>query len=169
MRIDNLHNLFVDELRDIYSAEKMLVDALPRMVRAASTSDLQDAFNQHLEQTRRHVDRLDQIFNELGAQPTGVECKGMQGLIEEGNEVINSQGDSQVKDAALIGAAQRIEHYEIASYGTVRTYAKELGYDEARDTLQKTLDEEGQTNKKLTKLAEGGLLGRGINERAAQR
>jgi ferritin-like metal-binding protein YciE len=164
--LNNLHDLFVHELSDLYSAEQQLVSALPQMARAASDSDLREAFNKHLDQTRTHVSRLDKIFTQLGTTTGDKECEGMKGLIKEGESIINAQGHSAVKDAALISAAQRVEHYEIAGYGTARTYAKELGYDEAVDLLQETLDEEGKTNKKLTKLAEGGLLSGGINKEA---
>jgi len=136
------------------------------MAQAASSTDLRDAFNQHLEQTRNHVQRLDTIFSDLGMTPGSEECEAMKGLIKEGENAIQAQGDSVVKDAALIAAAQRVEHYEIAGYGTVRTYAKELGYDDAASLLDKTLDEEGNTDKKLTKLAEGGIFQSGINKRA---
>lgn len=164
--LNSLQDLYIHELRDLYSAEKQLVNALPKMARAASSSELRDAFNHHLEQTRNHVERLDTIFSNMGAMPGGKECEAMKGLIEEGESAIQIQGDYAVKDAALISAAQRVEHYEIAGYGTVRTYAKELGHDNAADLLQKTLDEEGNTNKKLTKLAEGSLFTSGINKEA---
>jgi ferritin-like metal-binding protein YciE len=165
-QLDSLHTLFVDQLKDLYSAENQIVEALPKMATAASSPDLKLAFQQHLDQTRKHVDRLQRVLNQLGESHNGKKCKGMQGLIEEGNEVIQNKGDSAVKDAALIAAAQRVEHYEIAGYGTVRTYANELGHHDVADLLQMTLDEEGETNKKLTALATGGLLSTGINERA---
>lgn len=140
--------------------------ALPKMASAATTPDLKQAFNHHLDQTRNHVSRLDKIFTRLGTTSAGDECEAMKGLVKEGESIIKAQGDSVVKDAALIGAAQRVEHYEIAAYGTARTYAEELGYDDMANWLQETLDEEGATNKKLTKLAEGGWLSSGINEDA---
>ena len=164
--LGSLQDLFVYQLRDLRSAEQQLVNALPKMAQAASSTDLRDAFNQHLEQTRNHVQRLDTIFSDLGMTPGSEECEAMKGLIKEGENAIQAQGDSVVKDAALIAAAQRVEHYEIAGYGTVRTYAKELGYDDAASLLDKTLDEEGNTDKKLTKLAEGGIFQSGINKRA---
>ena len=164
--LGSLQDLFVYQLRDLRSAEQQLVNALPKMAQAASSTDLRDAFNQHLEQTRNHVQRLDTIFSDLGMTPGSEECEAMKGLIKEGESAIKAQGDSVVKDAALIAAAQRVEHYEIAGYGTVRTYAKELGYDDAASLLDKTLDEEGNTDKKLTKLAEGGIFQSGINKRA---
>ena len=164
--LNNLHDLFIHELRDLYSAEKQLVNALPQMVRAASATELREAFDHHLDETRNHVSRLDKIFTLLGTTSSESVCEGMKGLVKEGEAVINAQGHSAVKDAALIGAAQRVEHYEIAGYGTARTYAKELGYDELVDLLQETLDEEGDANKKLTTLAEGSWLSSGINEEA---
>lgn len=162
----SLNDLFAHELRDLYSAEQQLVQALPKMANAASSPELRMAFNEHLEQTQNHVRRLDMIFTSLGMNKDSEVCKGMQGLIREGEDIINATGSSLVKDAALIGAAQRVEHYEIAGYGTARTYAEELGYEEAAKMLQDTLDEEGMTNKKLTKLATGSFLSKGINEKA---
>lgn len=164
--LNSLHDLFVHEIRDLYSAEQQLVSALPKMASAATSSDLQQAFRQHLEQTRTHVTRLESILTEIGESNTGEECEGMRGLIKEGEQVLQAGGDTAVKDAALIAAAQRVEHYEIAGYGTARTYAEHLGMDDAAKILQQTLDEEGNTNKKLTKLAEGGLFSKGINEKA---
>jgi ferritin-like metal-binding protein YciE len=164
--LNSLHDLFVHELRDLYSAEQQLVDALPQMARAASDTNLREAFENHLDETHNHVSRLDKIFTLLGTMSNDKTCEGMKGLVKEGSAVINSHGDSTVKDAALIGAAQRVEHYEIAGYGTARTYAKELGYDEMADLLQKTLDEESAANKKLTTLAEGSWLSSGINKEA---
>ncbi len=166
--LQNLQDLFIHELRDLYNAEQQLVTALPKMASAASTPELKEAFNHHLEQTRNHVTRLNTVFSELGTTGGGEECEAMKGLIKEGEDIINATaGNSAVKDAALIAAAQRVEHYEIAGYGTVRTYAQELGHSKAADLLQKTLDEEGKANKKLTSLAEGGLLSEGINEKAS--
>jgi ferritin-like metal-binding protein YciE len=164
--LSSLQDLFVHELSDLYSAEQQLVTALPKMARAATSTELRDAFNSHLEQTRNHVTRLNTIFGQLGRSATGEECKAMKGLIEEGEEMIETGGDTAVKDAALIAAAQRVEHYEIAGYGTARTFAEHLGFNEAASLLQQTLDEEGKTNKKLTTLAEGGLLKAGINQKA---
>lgn len=166
MYLDSLHNLFVDQLKDLYSAENQLVEALPKMVEAASSSELREAFEHHLEQTREHVHRLDQVFIELGEDAYGEVCEAMEGLVEEGSEAIEARGNPTVKDAALIAAAQRVEHYEIAGYGTVRTYAHELGYNDAANLLQRTLDEEGEADKKLTKIAEGSFLSSGINQAA---
>jgi len=162
-----MHGLFIEELRDLYSAENQLVRALPQMAAAAKSETLRKAFEMHLEETRNHVTRLSEIFGELGTSPTGKHCKGMEGLITEGNEVMQMQGDQDVRDAALIAAAQRCEHYEMAGYGVARTFAKELGMDKISDKLQKTLDEEGSADKKLTAVAEGGLFRKGINEKAA--
>ncbi len=164
--MNSLQNLFVHELKDLYSAEKQIIDALPKMARAASSPDLKMAFENHLEQSRGHLDRLTSILQEMGENPGNKRCKGMEGLIEEGSEIISSNGDPATKDAALIAAAQKVEHYEIAGYGTVQTYAKMLGHTQAASTLQKTLNEEGETDKKLTKLAEGSMLTTGINEKA---
>lgn len=164
--LSNLQDLFIHELRDLYSAEKQLVTALPKMAQQATATDLKDAFNHHLSQTRNHVTRLDEIFSNLGTTGAGKECAAMKGLITEGEDIMGAAGNADVKDAALIAAAQRVEHYEIAGYGTVRTYAEELGLDNAADLLQKTLDEEGKANKKLTSLAEGGFLSSGINKEA---
>ena len=167
MAINNMNDLFIEELRDLYSAENQLVQALPQMAAAANSKSLKSAFEKHLEETRGHVERLTGIFRELGLSPNGKQCKAMAGLIAEGNEVLQLRTDPDVKDAALIGAAQRVEHYEIAGYGVSRTFAKELGYDSFADTLQKTLDEEGSADKKLTSIAEGGLFKKGVNQKAA--
>lgn len=164
--LNNLQDLFVHELRDLFSAEQQLMEALPKMVQAASSADLREAFDHHLHQTRTHVTRLDRIFDQLELTGAGEECKAMKGLISEGEDVINANGDSAVKDAALIAAAQRVEHYEIAGYGTARTHAENLGLDDVASLLQETLNEEGEANKKLTHLAEGGWFDGGINEEA---
>ncbi len=166
--LNSLHDLYVEQLKDLYSAETQLMDALPQMASAANDSDLKDAFNQHLQETRNQADRLQRIFNRLNEAPNGVTCKAMEGLVKEGQEVINMPGDPTVKDAALIAAAQRIEHYEIAGYGSVRTYADILGYGEDENFLQQTLNEEGNADDKLTNLAKGGMLSKGINQQAAR-
>jgi len=166
MRMDSLQDLYVDQLQDLYSAEIQLVQALPKMASAAYTDALRKGFQEHLEQTRNHVNRLEQIFGRVGARAGGNTCEAMQGLIKEGEEAIALEGDPKVRDAALIAAAQRVEHYEIAGYGTVRTYAKQLGFSSDSGLLQKTLDEEGETDKKLTSLAEGGFFSSGINKQA---
>jgi len=154
MKLDSLQKLYIEELRDLYNAENQLVKALPKMAKHASHQELKQAFEDHLEQTKEHVERLDEIFKRLDERPTGKTCKGMKGLIEEGSEILEKDGDASVLDAALIGAAQRVEHYEIAGYGTVRTFANMLGENEATELLQQTLDEEGEADKLLTELAE---------------
>lgn len=163
---NSLDELYVTELRDLYSAETQLLEALPKMANAASSPQLKQAFEMHLDQTRGHVQRLEQIFADLGQNPGGHTCKAMKGLVAEGQEVIEATGANAVLDAALIGAAQRVEHYEMAGYGTARAFANHLNQSVHADLLQATLDEEGQTNKNLTALAEGGLLSDGINEDA---
>jgi ferritin-like metal-binding protein YciE len=152
--MESLQDLFVDQLKDLYNAEGQLVKALPKMAKAASHPQLQAAFNAHLEQTRGHVERLEQVFDKLGESPKGKKCKAMEGLIEEAKEMLDEDADPDVMDAGLIACAQRVEHYEIAGYGCVRTYARLLGDEQSARLLQQTLDEEGQTDKKLTDLAE---------------
>jgi ferritin-like metal-binding protein YciE len=154
MSMDSLRDLYVDELKDLYNAENQLVKALPKMAKKASAPELKRAFQDHLKQTRGHVDRLEEIFKGLGEKPSGKTCKAMKGLVEEGKEVIDEEGNDSVLDAALIGAAQRVEHYEMAGYGVVRTFASLLGDNDAVATLQRTLNEEGEADKKLTALAE---------------
>ena len=154
MKLRSLQDLYVEELRDLYSAESQLLIALPKMAKAASAPQLNKAFMDHLKETQGQVERLEAIFGTLGASPKGKKCKAMEGLIEEGKETISEDAEPSIKDAALIAAAQRVEHYEMAGYGCVRTYARLLGHDEAIDLLQETLDEEGSADKKLTKLAE---------------
>jgi ferritin-like metal-binding protein YciE len=155
MKEKALKELYIDELRDIYSAENQLTKALPKMAKAATSEELRAGFEEHLEQTQGHVNRLEQIFEELGEKPTGKKCKGMEGLVEEGKEMIEEDElEGDVLDAGLISAAQRVEHYEIAAYGCVRTYANLLGENDAADLLEQTLKEEKETDQKLTKLAE---------------
>jgi ferritin-like metal-binding protein YciE len=163
MNLQSLDKLFIHELKDLYSAENQLLKALPQMAKAASSDELRQGFEHHLEETKEHVKRIEQIFEDLEGSPSGEKCAAMEGLIHEGEEIIEMNGDAAVKDAALIGAAQRVEHYEIAGYGTARNFAQHLGNDKAAKLLQQTLDEEGQTDQKLTKLAEGGAH---INEMA---
>ncbi len=153
MEMDSLRKLYVDELKDLYSAEKQILQALPKMVKKATNEQLKKGFEMHLEETRMQVERLDRIFELLGKSPRGKKCKGMEGLLEEGKEMMQEDMDPEVMDAALIAAAQRVEHYEIAGYGTVRTYAQLLGENQHVKLLQQTLDEEGNTDKKLTQLA----------------
>ncbi len=170
MELKSLSDVLIDELGDLYSAERQLVDALPRMASAANSYDLRTAFESHLEETRSHVDRLQQAFAELGIRfAPSTTCMAMQGLLQDCDRVVNATGDSVAIDAALIGAAQRIEHFEIACYGTARALSAELGLDTTTAVLDQTRDEEGRANKLLTKLAEGGFLSSGINRLAATR
>ena len=166
MKMNNLDDLYLEQINDLYSAEKQLVQALPKLAKAATSAELKTGFEKHLEQTKNHVHRIEEVFTRLGSKPGRKTCAAMEGLVKEATETIDLQGNEMVRDAALIGAAQRIEHYEIAGYGIARTLADQLGYDEQRDLLQQTLNEEGETDKKLTALAQGGLLKRGINEKA---
>jgi ferritin-like metal-binding protein YciE len=154
MEQNQLKELYVEELRDIYNAENQLIKALPKMAKASTSDELRAGFEEHLEQTKGHAQRLEQIFSALGEKPSGKKCKGMEGLIEEGKEMIEDDLDGEAKDAGLISAAQRVEHYEIAAYGCVRTYAKILGEEEAASLLEQTLEEEKETDQKLTELAE---------------
>jgi ferritin-like metal-binding protein YciE len=151
---DTLDDLFLQQLEDVYDAEKRLVDALPKMADAAKHHDLKAAFQNHLRETEVHVRRLEEVFRELGKEPQREACDAMKGLISEGNSMVNAGGDDDVRDAGLIAAAQRVEHYEMASYGTLRTLAKQLGHQGVATTLQQTLDEEGAADRKLTELAE---------------
>lgn len=154
MRVETLRDLYIEQLQDLYSAETQLVEALPLMAKAATNAQLKSAFTQHLNETKTHVKRLEQIFKQIGEKPGDETCKAMKGLIKEGQEMIKAKGDPAAIDAGLIAAAQRVEHYEIAGYGCVRTYANQLGEQECVDILQQTLDEEGMTDKQLTQLAE---------------
>jgi ferritin-like metal-binding protein YciE len=155
MSLDTLEKLYISELRDLYSAENQLLKALPKMAKGASSNELKDAFEKHLEQTKGHVERLEQIFEQLDESPKGKTCHGMKGLIEEGSEILKEKGEGSVLDAGIIVAAQKVEHYEIAGYGSVRTFANLLGKDEAASLLQFTLEEESETNELLNRLAEG--------------
>lgn len=154
MKLKSLQDLYVEELKDLYNAENQLLKALPKMAKAASAPELRAAFEDHLEETRGQVKRLEQIFKKLDASAKGKKCKAMEGLIEEGKEVMAEDAEPAVLDAALISAAQRVEHYEMAGYGCVRTFARQLGYEDAAELLQETLDEEAAADKKLTELAE---------------
>src|SRR5438105_5738243 len=144
MKLDTLQKLYVDELRDLYNAENQLLKALPKMAKAASSEELKNAFETHLEQTETHVERLENIFAQLDETPKGKTCHGMKGLIEEGSEILGKSGEDSVIDAGIIVAAQKVEHYEIASYGSVRTFAEMLGDDNAAGLLQETTDEESE-------------------------
>ena len=157
MELDTLKDLYVDELKDLYSAEKQLIKGLTKMAKAANDPQLKEAFRTHLEETRQHAERLEQICRDLGVSPRGKKCVGMEGLIEEANEMIQEDPDPDVLDAGLISKAQHVEHYEMAGYGTVRTYARQLGFESQADLLQQTLDEEGKTDHLLTQLAESGI------------
>jgi len=153
MELSSLQDLMVDQLKDLYNAESQLIKALPKMAKAATNPKLKQAFTTHLEQTKGHVERLDKVFESLGQSAKGKTCKAMKGLIEEGKEMMEEDAEPEVMDAGLIAAAQRIEHYEMAGYGCVRTYADMLGNKQAAKLLQQTLDEEGKTDKLLTDLA----------------
>jgi ferritin-like metal-binding protein YciE len=168
VEFNTLQDVFAEQLNDLRSAEQQLIAALPKMAAAASTDGLRQAFQEHLGQTRGHLERIDDVLSTSGVAKTGEECKGMKGLIEEADEIISAQGDPLAKDAALIAAAQRVEHYEIAAYGTAATLADHLDLDDAQDLLGQTLDEEESADKLLTKLATGGLFKSGINQRAAR-
>jgi len=154
-KLKNLRDLFIEQLRDIYSAENQLVKALPKLAKAVDADELKRAIESHLEETKGHVERLEEIFSELEEKPTGKKCAAMEGLVQEGKEAIEEDAEPAVKDAGIIAAAQRVEHYEIAAYGTVRTYAQLLGLEDIAETLQATLDEEGAADEKLGEVAEG--------------
>ena len=154
MEQNQLKELYVEELRDIYNAENQLIKALPKMAKASTSDELRAGFEEHLEQTKGHAQRLEQIFSALGEKPSGKKCKGMEGLIEEGKEMMEEDLDGEALDAGLISAAQRVEHYEIAAYGSVQAFAKTLGIHEAVALLDATLTEEKKADEKLTKLAE---------------
>jgi len=154
MELNSLKNLFIDQLKDLKDAENQLAKALPKMAKAASSPDLQRAFEEHLEQTKTHLERVEQVLTEVNGNTRGKKCVAMQGLIEEGQELMKEKADPEVMDAGLIAAAQKVEHYEIASYGTARTYAQLLGLERVAQTLQQTLNEEGETDKRLTRIAE---------------
>jgi ferritin-like metal-binding protein YciE len=153
MELETLQDLYYHELKDLYSAERQLTQALPKMAKAAANEQLAAGFKEHLEQTKEHVQRLEKILSSHAQSTRGPKCKGMEGIVAEGAEMIEEEADPEVKDAGLIAAAQRVEHYEMAGYGTVRTYAGLLGDKEGEELLQKTLSEEDATDKKLTQLA----------------
>jgi len=153
MDMESLKDLFIEELKDLYSAENQILKALPKMIRKATSPDLKSGFEQHLKETQVHVERLEKIFQELEQSPKGKKCKGMEGVIADGKELMEEEAEPEVMDAGLIGAAQHVEHYEMAGYGCVRTYAELLGHNDFAKLLQKTLDEERATDEKLTELA----------------
>lgn len=167
MKENTFHGLFVDQLRDLYDAEQQITQALPAVIEAASSEDLHKALEHHLEVTHGHVERLERIFSDLGETPTGKSCKGMEGLLEEADEHGKELAPGVLRDAIIIAGAQRIEHYEIAGYGTAKAWAEELDLEEAVDLLDETLDEEVEADEKLSSIATGGLLTEGVNETAA--
>ena len=160
-QFDSLNDLFVQQLKDLHDSEKQLTEALPKMAEPASSPELASAFREHLRETQDHVSRLERVFHGINCEPERESCPAMKGMIKEGQNVIDANGDPSVRDAALIAAAQRVEHYEMAGYGSVRTFAHQLGRDDLARILQQTLDEEGQADKKLTTIAE-----RSVNQRA---
>ena len=164
MKLNTLQKLYTDELRDLYNAESQLLKALPKMAKAASSEELKEAFEQHLEQTKGHVKRLEQVFEELDEKPKGKTCRAMKWLIEEGSEMLEEDGETSVRDAGIIVAAQKVEHYEIAGYGSVRTFAHLLGQNKAAELLQATLDEESETNEVLNRLAESVINPEAVRE-----
>lgn len=168
MRLNKFENMFVDQLKDLYSAEKQLAAALPKLADAASNQELKQAFMKHADETKGHMQIVEQLLTGLNEKAGGKKCKGMEGLIDEGQELLSKRGDSDVRDAALIGAAQKCEHYEIAGYGTARTFANYLGYTQAADALQRILDQEGRTDQLLTQLATGQGTPVAINQEAVQ-
>jgi ferritin-like metal-binding protein YciE len=157
MQLETLQDLYIHELKDLYSAEKQLIRALPKMAKAAKNQQLAAGFQEHLEQTKEHAARIEKILARHKKSTRGSRCKGMEGIIAEGAEMVEEQADAEVKDAGLIAAAQRVEHYEMAGYGTARTYAEMLGDDEGAKLLQTTLQEETATDEKLTKLAKSSV------------
>jgi len=163
-KLDHLQDLLVEQLKDLYSAELQLIEALPKMAEAATSAGLKEAFRTHLRETEGQKARMERIFHELGLEPQSETCEAMQGLVSEGQEMIDLEGDSEVKDAGLIAAAQRVEHYEIAGYGCARAFARRLGHLVVANLLQQTLDEEAAADKKLTQLAENV-----INPQAARK
>jgi ferritin-like metal-binding protein YciE len=161
-KLNSAHDLLVHELKDLYSAEIQLTKALPKMAKAATSDELKQAFEQHLEETKGHAERLEKIMSELDETPRGKKCKAMEGLVEEGKEVIEEDAEPAIKDLALITAAQKVEHYEIAGYGSARTLAELIGLKKVAKALQQTLDEEGETDKLLTEIAQGISLEAGV-------
>jgi ferritin-like metal-binding protein YciE len=157
LKLESVKDLLIAELRDLHNAEEQLVEALPKMAEAASSTELKNAFTHHLEETRKHVTRLDEVFESLGEKASGETCQAMKGLVKEGEEFVHAKGQPDVRDAGLIGAAQRVEHYEMAGYGTARTLAKRLGLHDIAETIQKTLEEERAADEKLTTVAESDV------------
>ena len=168
MEFNSLQDVFAEQLNDLRSAEEQLVQALPKLAGAASSDDLRKAFEEHLAQTRGHLERIEDLLATSNVARTNEVCLGMKGLIDEGSKVVEAPGDARAKDAALIAAAQRVEHYEIAAYGTAATLANHLDLDDTADVLGQTLDEEETADKLLTKIATGGMFRAGVNEQAAR-
>lgn len=166
MAILDFYDLFLEQLRDLFSAEKQLIEAMPYFKSISTNAELQEAIEQHFVETQGQVIRLENIFNDLGEDPAGEPCKAMEGLIQEGRLLVNKIDDPDVLDAAIIAALQRVEHYEIAGYGTARAFARQIDRDNIAEILQETLDEEGEADKKLTSIAEGGFFSSGVNEEA---
>jgi ferritin-like metal-binding protein YciE len=166
-QLDTLRDVLAEQVGDLQSAEQQLISALPKMAGSAANGDLREALQMHLEQTRNHADRLARVAGMLGTDVPNEECQAMKGLIAEGEDVIKASGDPNAKDAALIAAAQRVEHYEIAAYGTARTLSEQLGLADAASLLDETLDEESKADELLTKLATGGMFSSGINQEAS--
>ena len=157
MKPNSLQELYVEQLKDLYDAEHQIIKALPKMIAETTSSDLKDALTEHLDVTKTQASRLEQIFDASGEKAKAEKCKGMQGIIQEGSDLIGEIKDENVRDAAIIASAQRVEHYEMAGYGTVRTFATLLGHEEAAELLQETLDEEADSDRKLTELAETAI------------
>ncbi|WP_018477908.1 YciE/YciF ferroxidase family protein [Pontibacter roseus] len=157
MKLNNLNDLFIHELKDLYNAENQIMKALPLMAKEASSTDLKNAFEMHLRETEKQIERLDMVFEKLGQKATGEKCKAMEGIIKEAQDIMSENADPDVMDAALIASAQRVEHYEIAGYGTVCTFAKQLGHTEVLNLLHQTLEEEKSTDMKLTSIAESKI------------
>lgn len=160
------HTLFIEQLRELYNAENQVIEALPQVIRVVSNNELRETLQEHLNEERNHKSRLEQAFNILNESPEGEFCEGMAGLLKECRDIVARNNPSSVEDAALIGEIQKIEHYQIACYGTLRTFAQNLEYEEVKKLLQKSLDEEGNSNKKLTSLAEGSFFWSGVNAKA---
>jgi ferritin-like metal-binding protein YciE len=168
MEFHSLHDVLIEQVQDLYSAEQQLVEALPKVANAANSDELRQTIENHLGETRGHLQRLQELLPTLGAGAPTEQCEGMAGLLREGEKVIAATGDPAAKDAALIAAAQRVEHYEIAGYGTAATLAGNLDLDEAKDILDQTLDEEAHADKLLTKVATGGMFRTGVNQAATR-
>ena len=164
--INNLEELYYDQLRDLYSAETQLISALPEMIQHSTNKDLREAFTNHLEETKGQLGRLDRICADHGIDPSGEDCDAMRGLVKEAKKHLAETAPGEVRDAVLIASANRVEHYEIAAYGVAKAFAKILGFDDAADLLDETLEEEGSADKLITKIATGGLFTTGINEQA---